>query len=291
MSQITPAGIIIFFTISLLFTSVVTSWVLLQAFGVSIAGLPFELPNGDATIDLSNTDDIEESGGAWTYTDGKKVSTATDSYIVSRKVNHLQGVYTNTYQIDNPNQLDYSVVLTRSPFRTQEIIVQSDGFRVVESTIGLSDIFGENTIYFYPYEGANQVTSANIKTKFDTNAMLTPDVQDNSVVDFYFNGNPLFSVYQTSVNGFNIQSQTITDVFYGGVGSKNNIGLGVSEFTTNSAGSTTSTFSDLWNFATVLFKLLGWGIDSQYLPVELNLLLIKTQEFAIGIGIIGLFWK
>jgi hypothetical protein len=288
MASASAPNIIIFFTISLLFTSLTVSWILLQAYGVSIAGLPFDLPTSNSNIDI--TQNSQFSGSGWSYSANQQTSTNTDSYLLAKSLNYLNvnGVYTNTYQINNPNKLDYSIVLTYSPLRTQEVIVNSDGFSVVEHTIGVSDLLGNRVIYSYPYQGANQVTTATITSKFYLNSVLA---NSGNALDFTFNGVG-FSADQNSNGGFNIQSQTVTDVFYGGVGSKNNIGLGVSSFITNGAGdSAVSGITDLWNFAVVLFKLLAWGIDPAYLPVELNLILIKSQEFAIGIGIIGLFWK
>ena len=290
MAQTGAIQVVIFFTISLLFTSLVVSWVLLQAYGVSIAGLPFELPNEAQTITLS--DNSQFTGSGWSYSGNEQLSTNTDSYLLAKNTNYLNvlGSYVNSYTIDNPNQQDYSIVLTYSPIRTQEVIVNNDGFSVVEHTIGISDLLGNREIYFYPYQGANQITNSKIETNFNVGNLISNNGEP--VLDFKFNGQDLFNVNQGDNGGFNTQTQTLTDVYYGGVGSKNNVGLGVSSFSaTGDTSNVSNGVSDLWNFATVLFKLLGWGIDPQYLPMELNLILIKSQEFAIGIGIIGLFWK
>jgi hypothetical protein len=290
MANPAAPNIIIFFTISLLFTSLVTSWILLQAYGVTIAGLPFVIPSNTESITLSDTSQFIGSG--WSYVGNQQVSTNTNSYLLAKKTNYLNtlGSYDNSYTINNPNKLDYSIVLSYSPVRTQEVYVTNDGFTVLEHTIGVSDLLGDRTIYFYPYQGANQITNAQISTSFNTGNLISNNGEP--VLDFKFSGQDLFQVTQGDNGGFNTQTQTITDVYYGGVGSKNNIGLGVSSFSaTGDTSNVSNGVSDLWNFAIVLFKLLGWGIEPQYLPVELNLILIKSQEFAIGIGIVGLFWK
>ena len=78
---ISGAQLIVFFTISLLFTSVVVSWMILNAYGVAITGLPFT-PMSSNTLDFTQSVDTginaaKTEGGAWDYNSGiGKIATA-----------------------------------------------------------------------------------------------------------------------------------------------------------------------------------------------------------------------
>jgi len=293
MAANTPSQIVIFFACSLLFTSVVVSWILLQAYGIGIAGVPFETLAGDSSIDLSASSDLTEINGAWSYdVDNGRVSSASDSYLVfdGLKASN-EAKYTNTYNILNPNQGDYSIVLSYSSLRTQEVIVESDGFHVIEHTIGLSDLTGDRELYFYPYEGANRLTNTKITTALNIAALVETNTQDN-ILDFYMNNKLIFSVPQSEelFGEWGAQIGILSNVYYGGIGSKDNIGVSLKSFSSDSTG-TSATLDSLTAYFWVLIKMLVWNIDSQYFPMELNLLLIKSQEFALGIGILGVFWK
>jgi hypothetical protein len=293
MAANTPSQIVIFFACSLLFTSVVLSWVVLQAYGISVAGIPFETLAGNSNIDLSGSSGYEEIGGAWVYdANSGKVSSASDSYLVFSGLKASnEAKYTNTYNVLNPNQEDYSIVLSYSLLRTQEVIVSSDGFHVVEHTIGLSDLTGDRELYFYPYEGANSLTDTKITTALNIAALVETNTQDN-ILDFYMNNNLIFSVPQSDelFGEWGSQMEIVTDVYYGGIGSKDNIGVSLKSFSSDSTGSS-ATLDSLTAYFWTLLKMLVWNIDTQYCPWEINLLLIKSQEFALGVGILGIFWK
>ena len=292
MANVSPAQIVIFFTISLLFTSLVTSWILLQAYGVTIAGLPIELLSGNTQTDFTsgaNTQGSKEISGNWVYSSGiGRTADSADSYFVFNKLKaNNEGKYINSYVVNNSNKKDYSIIVSYSWQRTQEVIVSQDGFHLIEHTTGLSNLVGDREIYFYPYPNANQETNPNIKTVYNLGGVLNPNNQETTF-DYYLDNNLLFSAPSDSLWG--AQMEGLVDVYYGGIGSKNNAGLTIEKFSSDSSSTSTSV-TDLIAYMTTLLKLLTWGIDAKYLPYEMNILLIKSQEFALGVGILGIFWK
>lgn len=293
--------IIIFFTISLLFTSIFTSWLLLQIYGVGVAGLPQDLflsPSISESYDIKNGQNVTDTTeyGDWEFQAGVGyVSTAeNDYYLFNKQSTSESTTIISTYKLQNPNSEDYSIVISKSGFGTQEISVEYDGYHLMQygafsDTPIIGSILSANELYFYPYAGANQNPTVNIKTEY-CSACINSDTGD--VIKYYVDGSLRFTIPSEVIQGFGGQPSQMTSVYYGGVGSKNNIGLIIEGLQTSLSVDEDITDSDaLLSFMFTLFKLLTWGIDSQYLPYEINLLLIKTQEFGILVGIIGLYWR
>lgn len=299
MSSNTGAAyIIIFFSISLLFTSVVVSWMLFNAYGIESVS-PINLQNfeSDSVIDFKTSDGSGDNNlmllsGNWPYTEGiGRTSDSYDSYLLFNNAGAANaGAHTNTYRINNSNQLDYSIVLSYSSVRVQEVIVSGDGFHVVD---GLpSDLFADwfnNEVFFYPYPNANQLTDVEIKTVFNpalgSGAIDTGD--SINVLDFYLNGQILFT-FDGSVGS---QMEPIVKAYYGGVGSKNNIGLTIESFNTVARPSAQNVLDIAQmgiSYISTILSMVLWNIPAQYFPWELNLLLIKSQAFCVGVGV--WFW-
>lgn len=273
----TGAGqIVIYFTISLLFSSVVISWMLLNAYGISVSGITLpELTSGTQIQDLSSSNMTTEEGGGWSYTTEGKTSTAENSYLIFKSVIPVDFKYINEYSIYNPYQKDYSVILEKSPSSIKEIIVKSDGFYIPAYN---GDLLNGGT-YYYKYPDANKYQNVKIKTVYFRPSAGTSNALKT---DFYFNDKFLFSA-----NG--IGSYIMVDnTYYGGIGSKNNIGVRLNSYI-HAAGDVKA---DDWlnlapmfvSFLVTAIKVIVWNIDAQYFPIELNILLIKSQVFAIAIG-------
>lgn len=287
--------IIIFFTISLLFTSIVVSWMLLQAYGIAVSGISLEMFGG---AQLSSIADIKGgvnvSGstdmGDWEYQSGVGyVSTSTNNYFLFNKVaTNQEGNFINQYSIKNENLQDYSIVIARSVFGTQEVSVEYDGYHVRQAGF-LGDIISSE-IYFQPFTGANQNPYADIKTEYCAACLLNPN-DEGDALKYYVDGALMFTVPTSKLIAFGGQPDQMTPVYYGGVGSKDNVGLVIEKLSNSLTTGDAAGVSDLIAYMFTLMKLLTWGIDAQYLPYEINLLLIKSQEFAILVGIIGMFWK
>lgn len=289
--------IIIFFTISLLFTSILTSWLLLNVYGVSVAGIPMELFTDAAisnSFDIKNGENVTgsyELGSGWEYQDGVGItSTSEDSYFLyNKQATANAAFYTNQYWLSNPNSEDYSIVIAKSVFGTQEISVEYDGYHLMQYGV-TGELFGASELYFYPYTGANQNPSVNIKTEFCSQCLLNPSGEED-ILKYYVDGSLMFSVPPTAVAAFGGQPDQMTPVYYGGVGSKNNVGLTIEKLSSSLTSEDSAGVDDLLAFCFTLMKLLSWGIEPEYLPYEINILLIKSQEFCILIGVIGMYWK
>lgn len=288
---LTAIGAITFFSISVVFSSIVISWMLLNAYGVSVSGVTFPEFSGIVNYDLAHSDvsDNIEMTDNWNYTSGKGKTAETENsyiYFTGAKPNQ-NGAFVNTYSLINENKKDYSIVLSADSFNTIEVIVEQDGFHIPRNGGILNYIWGDD-LYFYPYDGANQAVNVNIKTVYNPNAIFE-NTEIGNYLDFYFNDVLLFSLDST----YNHESTGLSqlDKKYSGVGSKNNIGLVVNTFSATNDRADNNVLSlleslQLW--AKLLFQLLVWNVNPTYLPWELNILMIKSQVFCIGVGI--MFW-
>ena len=284
-------NVIIFFTISLIFTSVVVAWMLVNIYGVSVSGITIPDITGGKNLDFTSsttdTSSVNEHGGAWTTISGEgKVSTTANSYIVMNGIySSNDHTYTNDYYLYNPNKLPYSIVLEYQDNnnRVLEIIVDENGYYIPRYGGSIIDgIFGNN-MFSYSSSGASSIVNAHIKTVYNPEASINDDM-----LKFYMNDELIFTAdsFAGQHTGFNIN--------YGGVGNKNNIGLTISNFVaTNDRAQTadwTTFLTTALAFCVTLVKTLTWGIDPIYLPTEINILFIKSQEIAIGIGLLFL-WR
>lgn len=296
MTSNNAAQIIIFFTASLVFTSIVVSWVLLNAYGVQVAALDFPELKETNTVDLAsaNSEYIDTLGGEWTINGSKRYATTENSYILFKYAqDNGEGFFTNTYTIDNSAQKDYSIILSYSNARTQKILVDNAGFHLIQNDF-ITDRFGSD-LYTFPYEGANQLSRPTIKTVYNpVVSAVDSSLGDTPFCDFYLNGNLLFSISHDN-NLIGTPMDNLFDVSYGGVGSEDNPHLGVESYNTEIKDS--SLFGvdtglniplQVLSYASVLLKLVVWNVDTAYLPWEINLLLIKSQVFFVGIGVF--FW-
>lgn len=267
--------LLVFFVTSVLFSAIVISWFLLNIYGVQVSGIALPLMQGGSYenfIDTSGSTDVIQIG-CWTYLAGTgQTALADNSYLLFNNVaSNNDYKYTNEYDIENPLQKDYSVVLEYTSNRVLEVVVKNDGFHIPRND-GLENILGVDR-YFYPYPNANQLTTVNIKTNYNPTNYNIP------ILIFTFNNQELFTIQ--SMAG----AQTgILQIYYGGVGAKYS-GLTVKSFksTNDRTSSDWSTFFTMASaYLSAIIKILVWNVDSQYLPVELNILFIKSQLFAIG---------
>lgn len=286
------AQIIIFFAISLFFSSLAISWFLFQAYGVNLSPIPMELFYSDNAIDFKSGDgsgngNLYLVGGNWNYNTGVgRVADAENAYLLFNNAGASNaGAHTNTYRINNTNQRDYSIVLSYSGVRVQKVVVAQDGFHVLDD-IPIASWFGSHEVYFFPYANANKLTNVEIKTVFDVTEDTIAD-SDSQALYFYLNGNLLF----TTGNVYGMQIEPITKAYYGGIGSENNIGLTVESFNTV-AKAEASQITDIaamgLSYLGTIAQIIIWNVPAQFFPWELNFLLIKSQAFAIGVGI--WFW-
>lgn len=259
---------------SLTFSSIVISFLLLSAYGVQVSGnqAAISLPDGGVIEVMQNyqTNQINDNvnfvskfGSPWNYVAGVGRVLSLDglSYMALKGVQPVNDVYTVNYQLNNSVLSDYGIILryTNGDLNQLVINVKADGYHIPnELSFGFSDY------YFYPYSNANQNTHPQIKTVFNDK---TGDLQyfDNGVLIFHATGIPAELPYFSLVH------------YYAGV-SSSTAGFAVENINAGTIiADATNIVQQLGAFLDVLAKIVLWNVDSQFLPLELNLIFIKTQ--------------
>lgn len=273
---------------SLTFSSIVISFLLLQVFGYAVVGnekMITTLPDEQSLNPLQDykSNDIVDSNyyndnryplSKWVWIpDVGRVLTGsggTEYKLLLNFVGEENGVRTVNYVINNSVKQDYSVVVrewTGSSFYNMNIHVHSDGFHLPDGILGITD-----TIYV-PFPNANQIEHVKIKTEFN---------QKKGEVKFYFNDKLMFTK-----DGYPVPIVGIDYGHYAGVASQTDgftvesINVGV--FATLDQA---SVLEQLGAFINVLLQVVVWNVNSKFLPLELNLLFIKTQLAGIIICIV-----
>ena len=267
---------------SLTFSSLVIAFLLTEFYGGAVAGVypPIQsVPDSGILSTFQNyktnsiTDNVNymtKNTGTWVYVSGVgRVLTGTGgSFGLLNPIILLEGAkpindeYTIRYAINNSVKGDYGILVRYSKNPSDVIVyVKSDGFHIPNALTGWE-------IKFFPYPDANQITKANIRTEFNEGA---------GTLKFYINDNLAF-IYS------NIPQQYVipfTVTHYAGVLSNTDY------FTVESIdiGAISLAEGDIMrsvsSFIIVLAKIIVWNVDSAYLPLELNLLFIKTQLFGV----------
>lgn len=266
--------VLIILVTSILISSILISWFLFNIYDITIAGIAMPLLSGsqyENFVDNTVSTDVYVIGGNWTYTAGVGRTADTDnSYLLfDNVISNNNYAYTNEYHIINSLKSDYSIILEYSTNSKLEIIVKSDGFHIPDSSNG--------DRYFFPYPNANQVVNVDINTEYN------PTNYNYPAVIFTFNGAKLFTLQ--TITGSQLP---ILKIYYGGVGAKH-AGLIIQDFkSTNDRNSSdwSAFFTMASAYLSAIVKIIFWNIDSQYLPLELNLIFIKPQLIGIGICIL-----
>lgn len=281
--------VIIIFT-SLIFSTVLISWFMLQMYGISVSGIA--LPQGNTnyatTQDFTNNNInlstfITQGEDTYNYQSGigRVLGIKTGNNYFSNTWNYLfinniqkdqNGDIINTYHINNSIKKDYTIVIRYAGFADIiELTISDDGIhQPVYSPIG---IMSSPKIISYP--DMNKITDVNIITKYN---------EDKRICDITFNGNT-YTIIDLFTHGILPLAN-----YYGGVASASQ-GFTIQSFNSASAISDDANSNILNQFAAFLiiaFKLVAYNVDSQYLPWELNILLIKTQTIALAVGLFNL---
>lgn len=234
-----------------------------------------------------------DGGGTWTQvTDiGLVLNTVNSPYGAGILIKNIQigddYKITNHYQINNSVKGDYFVYVRRTGGHdTIAIKVTSDGFHIpTYSMLGLPS-YDE---VFIPYPNANQITNAVITTTFYER------ISGNPILSFSFNGN----TYLTSDNLIrNMNLLGLFGIYYGGVSSNTPeftleyfdsdntiIQSGSDMFSSNPI---LAPFQTAYAFIKTMLVLTFWNVPEQYLPAMLNVILIKTQAFALLVCLVVL---
>ena len=279
--------------------SVFTGWILLNAYGVTAAGIALPQNTDIGVLRSQNQNfssdmidyDIINAEGVWTYTAGEgRVLTQLGrngiSYLLVDKIQpEGTDTYDNTYYIDNNavNILgehgDYSIILRYTGGVDQnEIVFNKNGVYVPTYLLNAYTRYGSK--YSYASPNINQITNPKIRTVYtDTAGAMNLDV--------YMDDSLLFTTTQLNPN------QNLFGVWgrqYGGVGS-GTLGFTLFDFQTVNQimdkGTTTGldTLGYIVQLVTVILAITTFQINPVYLPLEWSIILVGLPEAAIIISI------
>lgn len=278
--------VVVVFT-SLIFSTIMISWFMLQIYGVTVAGIG--LPSGrvgfNSTQDFASnqidTGTIDTSnGGIWTYQPGvgrvlQQKGYNGWSYLL---INNIQpdsnGLIKTRYVINNSVKQDYTIVLRYTGSSDQnEITITNDGIHAPSYLYNV--VVASPKVISYP--NMNQIENVDISITYD-------EKLGSANIDF--NGQQ-FDLY--NFNNY-IGDVHVFGNYYAGAAS-DTLGFTVKEFyTENILMSTPETdiMAQFGAFVAIALKLVFYNVDPAYLPWELNILLVKTQCIALLVGIINM---
>lgn len=284
--------VVLVFT-SLLLSTMMISWFMLQIYGVSVAGIG--LPDGNfqyssnqdfTTNNINLSTMVTKGQDEWKYQVGigRVLSILTDGHYFSKTYNYLlinniqlnnAGKITNTYYINNSVKQDYTIVLRYTDGDDRvELKVKNDGLyhpRYVGLIIPPN--VWEDKLLSYPQ--MNQIEDVTITTIYD---------EEGESCDFTFNGNT-YTFNDASFGRGREWSGLITAKYYGGIASETEH-FTIKKFTSNNVISDSADIVDQFiAFSVVMLKLVFYNISSDLLPWELNVMLIKSQGVALLVGL------
>lgn len=289
----TGSTLVVIVFISLLFSTVLISWFMLQIYGVTIAGigLPagnyYYSSNQDFKTNTINLSTISQKGAdEFIYQSGigRVLLTKTNGYYFSDTWNYLlinniksdtAGKIINTYHINNSVKKDYSVILRYSGGDDQiEFKIKNDGLYLPNyvGVIFAGDIYDTKLL---DYPQMNQIEDVTIITNYD---------EEKETCEFTFNGNS----YSFDNLGHRREWTGILETnYYGGVSSSTEQ-FTIESFTSNNVISDNADediISSFIAFNVIALRLVFYNISPDLLPWELNILLIKSQGIALLIGL------
>lgn len=282
--------VVIIVFISLLVSTTLISWFLLQMYGVSVAGigLPTEQENylshqNFTSNEINRTTITTSMYGIWEHQPnvGRVLIQKNDwkkSYFLIENIQKdSAGIITNTYYINNSVKHDYIIVLRYTQMSDEsEIIISNDGIHV-PVYIGV-DILSSSPLVI-PYPNMNKIEDVIITTKYN-DALRTCEIN--------FNGN----IYQLE----NLVSERNVlypyGKYYGGIAT-NTLGFTIKDFYSGNKISLDADIDYLEQtmaMLAIMFRLVFYNVNKAYLPDIMNVLLIKTQTIALWVAILAV-WK
>ncbi|MDD2208267.1 MAG: hypothetical protein PHU45_02810 [Bacilli bacterium] len=285
---------------SLVFSSVIISFILMGAYGVNVSGLNLDTGithysphqnfetcsyNDSTWFTLSSG---EYSGwkpvcGSGLVYLGKTfddtilhwpLTELTFSYVLFKNEQaDGNGNIINNYYINNSVHSDYSIILKYTDSANQnEIIVDSTGYHIPNHFFSRYYTLGD--LFFYPYADANTLENPVYRTVYNEEAKTAM---------LYLDGNLLFTATNLKISGF-----FDSTAYYGGLGAKTN-GFTLKLLDTDNqvvSDNVGNILNQVIGFMGTIIKLCLWNVDEIYLPAIANLILIKTQIAGIIICII-----
>ena len=294
MSNNTTVNVIILLMLSLTISSFLISYFAVESYGYDLDSI--DIPSNmdsysnvqDFKTNAINVSTLKSNSGAvWSYQEGvgrvltSKPVTVT-SFLWIDNIRPANGVVKNTYYINNSVKNifglhpDYGITIRYTgSYDEVDVYVQGDGllmpnFGAIRLPVGTRD--------FKPVANLNQVENAVIVTEYN---------QDKNTLVFTFNGVPYyFNNCAPDQNFYGLFGR-----YYGGVISEE-LGFTVERFETiNSVTKDVNTLDVLSSLLPTMFKIVTWGLPSYIMPIELQFLMIRTQEAALLIAIAALIWR
>lgn len=271
-------------TFYLFIVILVLSFLLVNIYGESIPSIT--LPSSKNIQEFSNEQNYQGGEydlslnanpwwGAWEYINGTGLQLTSInlirpySYVTLRYIQEIEGVYTNTYYINNSVHGDYCVGM-RITFGsdTNEVCVNSEGIYIPDYFDFTNTVWGNHAVYTYP--NANQIDNVIIKTVYNEE-LLEAEV--------YFNGDKI--IITNELEGV---SPLSLYAYYGGV-SSNTIGFVLEKFETENPIAKTTGESNILTLLSDLLKtfinISLWKIPPWILPTELVAIFITLPEAGI----------
>lgn len=279
-------GTLLTLLFSLTFSSVVIAFLLLQFYGYAAVGNEgiISLPSSGVldgfqnykTNEITDSVNLVDGLGKYVFVSGigRVLSNNPDGLacnLLLRNVMPENRIYTVNYELNNSVHQDFTVYARyyNGVVNIYNIPIKfsNDGIHVIDGLTEFTDV------YFYPYSGLMQMDKLRIKTVFN---------EDDGELKVYLNNALLFTR-----GGFWNPVVSMGNAFYAGVMSKTE-GFTVETIDAGSFNFNTGNdvLSQIGAFIDTLIKIVFWNVNSQFLPLELNLLFIKTQLAGVIICII-----
>lgn len=280
----TAEGLLLLLIFSLTFSSVVVSFVLLQAYGYNTVAEESAIPiaagivsgNQDykSGIISDNANYIQETigTGTWVYIPNigmelQNNNLGLEPKILLRGVQPVNDTYTVTYKLNNSVHADFTVYpryIGPAGYYNIPVKVTTNKIQILE--------FHEYTVVAeVEIDGIKENNYPMIKTRFNE-AQGTLDVFYNNALvlsksGYTGEGNDYYAGVMAKQNGFIVESIDAGSI--------------------NLSGNT-DILSQMSNFLDILTLIIIWNVNPIFLPWELNLIFIKTQ--VIGVLICAAFW-
>jgi hypothetical protein len=292
---------LLFFLFALLITSIGMAYFLTNIQGNSeIKQIPFHIENyqytGSQDFSLCSYNSsgwVKTTAGGWITECGvgevlesPYVGLVNSYLLLKGEIADSNGVFTNTYYINNTPLEPYTIVLRYTDNAAQnEILVDSTGFHVpnyiipgwiIPTPITQGTPVSLGTLFDFDYPDADKIQFATIQTVYDP---------QEPRVTLFFNGEQLFST--TKLKDSKLVFAILTSPNYGGIGSYSK-DFTVTKYVTGNqinANSINSATMGL-DFIVELYNVLSWQIPASYDPLGITSLIIALEEIGLFICII-----
>lgn len=286
-------------SISLFMTALLISYFLVSAYGINYdAGLtmPNSLPSysseqnfANGTYDIST---LSKTGYVnWSYFPSIGMMLmglgAQENYLlIDNIILPDSKIITNKYEINNTVQSNYKIVLRYTGGADNlDILVKNDGFHLPSYLVAGVQ---QGDLDFISYPNANKISRVSFTTEFHEGGEAGSSGAYPYAI-FSFNG----QTFQTKPLKRTISFFGLFQKYYGGVTS-DKAGFVFDYFETagtiagSGAYGADNPLTMISSLLKTMLVVIVWSVPPQYLPIILNLILIKTQALALLIGIVVL---